>query len=155
MKTRISQFQVLVPNETRLHFLKLETPRRKRVGVYLLSLFLCLFCSPAFALTEAEAVPCIVGEASGQSYVEQVAIAEALRNRGTTKGVYGCTAKHNKTEPAWVWARCKKAWRESAGTDYVKGGDHWENVTAFGKPYWASQMTVTARVGSTVFYAKK
>lgn len=128
------------------------------VGKTLMAIFLCFglySCQPAFALTEAEAVPCIVGEASGQSYVEQVAIAEALRNRGTTKGVYGCTAKHNKTEPAWVWARCKKAWRESVGTDYVKGGDHWENVTAFGKPYWASQMTVTARVGSTVFYAKK
>ena len=109
---------------------------------------------PAFALTTEQAVPCIVGEASGQSYQEQVAIAEALRNRNSTRGVYGCTAKHNSKEPAWVWARCKKAWLESSKTNLVKGADHWES-TNFKIPSWASKMTVTAQVGSTKFYKSK
>ena len=117
-------------------------------------LFFSLLTTPIYALSDAEAIPCIVGEASGQSYQEQVAISEALRNRNTTRGVYGCTAKHNKTEPAWVWTRCKKAWLESANTDLVKGADHWES-TNFKTPYWASQMTVTAQVGSTKFYKSK
>ena len=109
---------------------------------------------PAFALTDEIAVPCIVGEASGQSYQEQVAISEALRNRNSTRGVYGCTAKHNSKEPAWVWARCKKAWLESSKTNLVNGADHWES-TNFKIPSWASKMTVTAQVGSSVFYKKR
>jgi hypothetical protein len=110
-----------------------------------------LLTTPIFALTNSEAIPCIVGEASGQSYQEQVAISEALRNRNSLKGVYGCTAKHNKTEPAWVWTRCKKAWLESSKTNLVNGADHWES-TNFKVPSWAQKMTVTAQVGSTRFY---
>jgi hypothetical protein len=120
---------------------------------YLFLILFLLLPAQAFALTEAEAVSCIVGEASGQSYQEQVAISEALRNRGTTKGVYGCNAKHNKSEPAWVWARCKKAWRESAGTNLVKSATFWEG-DSFKTPYWASQMSVTAHVGQTRFWKK-
>jgi len=123
----------------------------KTTWLLLLSLTITI---PAFAITDDQATACIVGEASGQSYQEQVAIAEALRNRNSTRGVYGCTAKHNATEPAWVWTRCKKAWLESANTDLVKGADHWES-TNFKTPYWASQMTVTAQVGSTKFYKSK
>jgi len=110
---------------------------------------------PAFALTDEVATECIVGEASGQSYQEQVAISEALRNRNSTRGVYGCTAKHNSKEPAWVWARCKKAWLESSKTNLVNGADHWESVNFHKTPYWTSKMTVTAQVGSSIFYVDK
>jgi hypothetical protein len=88
-----------------------------------------------------------MGEARNQSYVCQVATAEALRNRGTTDGVYGCKASFK--EPAWVWRRAEKAWKESATSNLVKGASHWES-TDFKKPSWAGKEL--ARYGKHAFY---
>jgi len=119
--------------------------RHPSVGKTLTVLILTL------ALTDAEGIRCLMGEARGESYICQVATAEAIRNRGTTKGVYGCSAKFN--EPAWVWKRAEKAWHESATTNLVKDADHWES-TDFKVPYWAKSMTVTAQHGKHVFYKR-
>jgi len=100
------------------------------------------------------AVRAIVGEAAGQSYQEKIAIGEAIRNRGTLRGVYGVNAKHNETEPEWVWKQSREAWIASANTNVTKGATHWEGVS-FKKPYWADSMVETARIGETVFYREK
>lgn len=92
-----------------------------------------------------------MGEARNQSYACQVATAEALRNRGTTRGVYGCTAQFS--EPEWVWARARRAWAESAHSNYVHGADHWES-TDFKTPAWSRKMTETAHVGKHRFFKK-
>lgn len=103
----------------------------------------------AFAISDAEGTRCVMGEARNQSYACQVATAEALRNRGTTKGVYGCTAKIN--EPEWVWARARKAWKESEHSNLVNGADHWES-TDFKTPSWSLSMTETAHIGKHRFF---
>lgn len=76
--------------------------------------------------TDEEAVKCIMGEARGEGYESMVAHGEAIRNRGTLKGVYGCNAKFS--EPDWVWAKARKAWHESAYTNITNGADHWGSI---------------------------
>jgi len=39
--------------------------------------------------------------------------------------------------------------------DISKGATHYENEMAFGKPYWAKDMVVVARIGSHIFYKEK
>lgn len=104
------------------------------------------------AYTEAQAVRAIIGEASNQGYEGMLAVACAIRNRGTLRGVYGLKAKHVDQQPDWVWARARKAWKESAERDITGGADHWENIRAFGTPKWAEKMIRTVQVKDHVFY---
>ena len=94
------------------------------------TLFLFLYgCNPAHA---AQLDPqllrrAVVGEAAGQPYLVKLGVACAVRNRGGFHGVYGVTAKHNATEPDWVWRQADRAVRESLVRDIVKGADHFGN----------------------------
>jgi len=120
----------------------------------LIILTVLLGALPAYAggIPEDLAVKCIMGEARGESYEGKVAIAAALRNRGTTKGVYGCKAVF--TEPDWVWEDARKAWLESAVNDAVNGADHWGS-TIVDKAWIAKMdksMKKTVVVGNHAFY---
>ena len=124
----------------------------------ILLLFFFLICANSWAgeLSPKTAVRAIIGEASGEGYQGMLAVACGIRNRGTLKGVYGLKAKHVDNEPQWVWKLAKKAYRASlTGKDITNGGTHWENTKAFGEPYWAKHMVVTARIGSHTFYKEK
>lgn len=101
--------------------------------------------------TEEEAIQAIVGEAANQPYVGQVALAEAIRNRGTLQGVYGAR-RDTSREPEWVFERAEKAWNESKTTNLVKGATHWENVKQFGMPYWADTMQITKVYADHTFF---
>ena len=112
--------------------------------------FYC-FGVEAEEVKDNKAIRAIIGEASGEGYTGMVAVACAIRNRGTLKGVYGQYAKHVDKEPQWVWGLAKKAWKESKNADIVNGGDHWES-TNFPVPSWAKEMTVTKSIGKHIFY---
>lgn len=129
-------------------------------------------CTPAWAskapkFTDRRAVAAIIGEVAGEGgsnmklkFEAMVACAHAIRNRGTLKGVFG---EHNpivKTEPEWVWKMAWKAWMQSAkdkdcGVDPTCGATHWENIKAFGEPYWKKEMVVTAKIGNHVYMKRK
>jgi len=115
------------------------------------SILLLVVVSPAWAMDDETGVHCLMGEARGESYECQVATAEVIRNRNSTRGVYGCQAKIN--EPEWVWDRARKAWKESATTNLSKGATHFES-TDFPKPYWANEMQEVAHIGKHKFYKK-
>lgn len=103
-----------------------------------------------------QAVRAIIGEASSEGYEGMYAVACAIRNRQTLKGVYGLKAKHVNAEPGWVWQLASKAWWEAeAGKDVTNGATSWENIEAFGEPYWAKQMEVTYKLGRHTFYREK
>lgn len=111
---------------------------------------LILMSGSAYAEIPADlAVQAIMGEARGETLLGKTAVAEALRNRGHLRGVYGLKASFN--EPEWVWEQARKAWQESSKTNLVKGADHWES-TDFKTPYWAKNMVVTAHIGKHKFY---
>ena len=75
-------------------------------------LFIAIGTAEADEIPRDVAVHCILGEARDQGLDGLTAVAEALRNRGTTKGVYGCKATFK--EPKWVWDMGRKAWNQSA-----------------------------------------
>jgi len=124
-----------------------------RIGIFALSVLLrgSQLIAGA-AVSEADAVRAIIGEASNQGERGMLAVACAIRNRGTLQGVYGLKAKHVDKQPAWVFDRARKAWAESAKADITGGANHWENVKAFGQPRWAAKMTKTVLVKDHQFY---
>lgn len=101
------------------------------------------------------AVRAILGEASNQGFDGMLAVASALRNRGTLQGVYGLKAKHVDRQPAKVWEQARKAWTTSATRSTVGKATHWDNVRAFGRPYWVKDMVLVVRIGDHWFYKPK
>lgn len=95
-------------------------------------LFLNLLLTNANAteipFTDENCIKACIGEASSQGYLGLLAIACAIRNRGTLKGVYGVNAKHVDKEPAYVWTMARKAWADSAVKDITNGGQFWGSV---------------------------
>lgn len=104
-------------------------------------------------VSERQIIHCLLGESRNQGLIGLTATAEALRNRGTIKGIYGCKAVFN--EPQWVWDMGKKAWEASKTSNLVKGASFWENEDTFGKPYWAKNMRQTAKIGKHIYYVEK
>ena len=80
-----------------------------------------------------------------------LAVAVGIRNRGTLQGVYGLKAKHICKEPKYVWDMARKAWNESK-VNRIHSATHWENIKAFGKPYWVKNMTLVYRYKDHNFY---
>lgn len=109
--------------------------------------------SRAAQINDEQAVRCLMGEARGEEYIAIVAHAEAYRNRfaryGKLWGVDGCRSDFD--EPAWVWAKVRKAWFESATTHLVDGADHWI-ADYIKKPYWTKNATTVVKIGKTIFY---
>jgi hypothetical protein len=117
-------------------------------------------CNVAHAdIAEDKAVHCILGEARSEGEIGIKALAEALKNRNTTKGVYGCNVDFSK-EAAYIKAKrldviAKQAWRDAPKLNLVKNADHWENITAFGTPTWAKKMVKTTCINHHCFYRSK
>lgn len=125
---------------------------KERAKKWVAVVAIMLLCSQAYAMSDAEAIRCVMGEARNQDYTTQVATAEALRNRGTTDGVYGCS--DDFTEPVKVWKIAERAWYESATTNLTNGADSWES-TDFPTPYWAKGKKILAHFGKHLFYRVK
>lgn len=99
-----------------------------------------------------DAIKTIVGEASNQGYTGMVAVAEVIRHKGSLCGFYGLTAKHSAHEPAWVWKMAQMAWIDSKTTNLTHHADHFENIHAFGQPYWVKNCVKTFAYRDHVFY---
>lgn len=108
-------------------------------------------------LTDNNAILSIIGEGENQGYTGMLALAGAIRNRGTLKGVYGVKAPRvvKRKYSNATYNMAKKAWVESLKVDITKGADHWENIKAFGTPYWAKSMVKTFEHKDHVFYMAK
>ena len=117
-----------------------------------LILAISLICLRCAAIDDQRAVEAIIGEAAGQTITEKLAVAGAIRNRGTLDGVRG---RHNmgmvSRQPAWVWTDARTAWAQSATNDLSNGATHWESDN-FNRPAWSVGMTLTAHVGKFKFY---
>lgn len=125
------------------------------VGLFLLLLRAFILNTVAYGaeIDEDTAVYCVMGEARGEGYDGMLACSEAIRNRGTLKGVYGCQAKF--TEPQWVWDQARKAWRTSAHTNTVGGAQYWASLKV--DQAWIKRMEKagfvhTLTVKNTAFY---
>lgn len=106
-------------------------------------------------INSSAAVRAIIGEAANQGPRGMLAVAGAIRNRGTLRGVYGLHNPIVQSPSPLALAQARHAWSQSATNDITLGATHWENTKAFGKPYWAANMIVTTNIGSHTFYREK
>ncbi len=111
-------------------------------------------CASAVNIQDQPAIRAIVGEAANQGYTGMLAVAGAIRNRGTLQGVYGLRNPAADRQSREVWARARQAWAASATNDITGGATHWENVRAFGMPAWARAMRKTVCIKDHQFFRK-
>jgi spore germination cell wall hydrolase CwlJ-like protein len=122
------------------------------------SMFLCGSCFANNDLVKIRMVNAIIGEAEGEPYEGKLAVACAIRNRGTLRGVYGEKShrvlNHKYSHKTFIDA--VRAYEESASPincKFIDGADHWEG-TSFKQPAWAKNMITTATIGKQKFYRK-
>lgn len=120
--------------------------------IYLIAVWLCLLCGCAQAYIDQEAIKTIVGEASNQGYTGMVCVGEVIRRNSSLNGFYGFKASHAYHEPKWVWKQAKRAWQASATSNLTRGADHFENIRAFGAPYWVKRCVLTYEYRDHRFY---
>ena len=120
------------------------------VLVFLVVMWLITGCARAY--TEQEAIRTIVGESSNQGYKGMICVAEVIRHNSSLRGFYGLHASHSLREGAKTWAMAKKAWFASLNTNYTRGANHFENINAFGQPYWVKKCIKTYTWKDHVFY---
>lgn len=115
----------------------------------------------AFEIDRTDAINAIVGEAAGEPYIGQVAVAEVIRNRARSgrglKGVYGINAEHIKREPGSTFQRAARAWEESKQTELVKGATIWQSkkdleITGFDKN---QKLEFVTKIGGHYFFREK
>lgn len=115
----------------------------------------CRLCGASESISTYRAVNAIIGEAENQGYQGMLAVAHAIRNRGTLKGVYGERAPRvvQRKFSEKTYQLALKAWCESQLTeDFTHGATHWENIKAFGCPSWVKECVETFRYKDHVFY---
>ena len=122
----------------------------------LLVLFLLFTTTTAYAVPRTGAIYSIIGEAEGEGPKGMLAVACAIRNRGTLKGVYGQYANRvtNREFSEITLMTATHAWDLSKDSDnctFIGGATHWEG-TVFKTPYWSKGMKVTATIGHQRFY---
>lgn len=110
-------------------------------------------------IQKPRAINAIIGEAEGEPYKGKLAVACAIRNRGTLKGVYGETSSRvvQHKYSTKVFVDSVRAWEESFHPEncrFIDGADHWEG-TSFKTPSWAKNMVITATIGNQKFYKVK
>lgn len=110
--------------------------------------------TPVYAqeIPRQEAIAILIGEAADQGLKGMICVGEVLRRRGGPEGFYGYSKNFSKLDSAFLKQRAIKAWEISANTNYTKGADHFENVSAFGKPWWAKYCIKTFEYKDHVFY---
>ncbi|GAG49214.1 unnamed protein product, partial [marine sediment metagenome] len=86
-----------------------------------------------------------------------------IRNRGgSVRGFYGAQRKDldafcQRQGPHFMEAakRIAREVFEEDSLDITGGATHFENIKAFGMPYWAKDMAVTCKIRRHTFFKKK
>lgn len=129
------------------------------LGVCLLLalVMICVFCKGCHAFTQAGEIKAVIGEAEGESIEGKTAVACAINNRSSLKGVYGLHAprvRHHLYSEK-VYLDSAYAVEKSHDPVYclalINGAQYWEG-TAFPEPIWAKSMVMTAEIGHQRFY---
>lgn len=91
----------------------------------------------------------VLGEARGETEEGKTALAEAIRNRGSLKGVYGFEAECNAR------AETKRAVLASRSSNLLGGADVWgtdSDIKKFQKTKWFKRYKFVARIGRHSFF---
>ncbi len=154
-----SEFFILGARPVRSHYRRPLPSFFKKVG--LVPLFLLFFTVLSYPDTPIWKV--IMAEAVSEGYEGMYAVACVIRNRGgDLHGFCGAKRKdlsvfcNRQGRRAISQARkIEERVFEFYGPDTTKGATHFENIEAFGVPYWAKSMTITTKIGRHTFYKRK
>jgi hypothetical protein len=108
----------------------------------------------AAEVPQALAIRAIVGEAENQGFEGLLAVAEAIRTRGSLKGVYGAKRDISKA-PKSVIKEAERAWEVSKDTTTAKGADVWgteSDVRKFRKTRWFKSYRQVAKINDHFFF---
>ena len=103
-------------------------------------------------------VDVIIGEAEGEPYMGKLAVACAIRNRGTLVGVYGQNARRvkDKLYSRQVLIDSTLAWEESkypAKCEFISGAQHWQSQEDLAKhPSWVTNCDQKTIIGGHTFF---
>jgi hypothetical protein len=133
------------------------------IRIAFLAFFFGLLCPGAQVqareIPREQAVSCIIGEAENQGTDGMSALAHALRTRGSTRGVYGCTSPRvtQHLYSAKVFVQALKAWEESRHSpDPTHGADHWlSRQDMANPPAWLKSCAFTVQIKDHAFYKCK
>lgn len=110
-------------------------------------------------ITHEDGIHAVMGEARGEGYIGKLAVAEALRRRGHTRGVYGLRVPYKamRAEKAQAWADARTAWEVSKKTNVTHGATHWFSDKDLRKlarrpRRWFRRLTKTVKIGGHTFY---
>lgn len=104
------------------------------------------------SITDSAAVAAILGEASNQGQRGLLAVACAIRNRGTLTGVYGVNNPIVLRASPTLRAQAIRAWRQSARTDITGGATYWGNKTDIQTAKFYARLTFTRKIGDHYFF---
>jgi hypothetical protein len=107
----------------------------------ILAIMLLQGCAQAYS--DQDAIKVIVGESSNQGLKGMICVGEVIRHNTSLRGFYGLHASHSAKEGAKTWAMAKLAWYKSKYTNYTHNANHFENIRAFGRPYWVKKCILT------------
>lgn len=121
-----------------------------------------LLLSLMTGVSHAEIWQVLMAEAVSEGYDGMYAVACVIRNRGgDLHGFCGAKRKDlasfcsRQGRKAMCDARkIEKSVFELGGVDTTFGATHFENIEAFGTPYWAKGMVVTVKIGKHTFFKK-
>ena len=152
------------------------TPNRPRqpfdpyLAVFIIALFLLLWFAVAMVWGSEIMPPNIlykglIAEAVSEGEIGMTAICFVYKNRLEKGMPLGCVALKRKDLDKFVERQGRRYELMAKSIiqkvfygdvpDISKGATHYENEMAFGKPYWAKNMVVVARIGSHIFYKEK
>lgn len=129
-----------------------------QIGAF--SIFLTMMAPPASGAQDwAFIEQVIIAEAANQGEVGIYAVACVLRNRGYNLKGFSATRRSDLRaftlrQPAKVqrWAAHAIVQVRRGDPDITMGATNYENVDAFGTPWWAKDMTIVAVIGDHTFY---
>jgi hypothetical protein len=133
-----------------------------KVGALACLILLQGLYGPAMAQNQAPirvnpAVLAIIGEAEGEGYQGMLAVACAIRNRGTLKGVYGLRAYRvtHHLYSGHTLTLAEEAWGASKQEDVTHGARGWgsaSDLRSFQKHSWWSRCKITYHYKGHWFY---
>jgi len=119
-------------------------------------MFFCCGIAHADVPTE-KAVLAIIGEAENQGYSGMLAVAEAIRNKGNLRQVFGATSKrvlYRRYSQA-TYNMALLAWQNSKHTNTVGKADVWGNksdIIKFSRQKWFKKYKLVKRIKDHYFY---
>jgi hypothetical protein len=113
-------------------------------------------------IVKIRVVNAILGEAEGESYDGKLAIACAIRNRGTLKGVYGENAPRVKQRKysSKALVDAIRAYEESQHEEscaFIRGATGWGNkndIRMFRRTKWWKNCKIVKQIGGHWFYSE-